>query len=165
MHLLTAFVILAFTYYYGDWRNWKKYHATMLFVATMNLVYLLITSEYYLWLFTSDLLNNQNLTTLIYTFVVLPSTTLLLLSNFPVKLSKQLQRILIWIVIYSIWEAFFLLPFNLITYDNGWNLTYSILFDLIMFPIIVIHYKRPLVAYLITFFVAVLIIWWFNIPL
>ena len=56
------------------------------------------------------------------------------------------MHIALYIIIYAAVE-FFLFQMGYIVYDFGWSFYFSVAWNLVMFPIIAIHYKKPLIAY------------------
>ncbi|MFC4767928.1 hypothetical protein [Effusibacillus consociatus] len=48
--VLTALLLLA-VWRFGDWRNWRKYYPTILFIISVNLFGTILTYNYSLWYF------------------------------------------------------------------------------------------------------------------
>ncbi|RKL67436.1 hypothetical protein CR203_08755 [Salipaludibacillus neizhouensis] len=164
MHILTAIISIIAAYGWGDWRNWKKYHASLLFFALGNMIYNFYTANYFLWRMDADPFSNHSVTETIYTFIVFPATGLLFLSNFPKTMIKQILHTLQWIAIYGIWEYIFTLTGH-IDYQYGWTLGWSIVFLFVMFPLLKLHETRPLLTYVLSGFVAIFVLWWFKVPI
>lgn len=163
MHILTAIISITVVLGWGDWRNWKKYHATLLFFSLGNLVYNFYTANYFLWRMDADIFSNQSFTEMIYTFIVFPATGILFLGNYPSVGKKQILHILQWISIYGIWEYVFTLTGH-IDYQYGWTLGWSIAFLFVMFPLLKLHEKHPLMTYMLSGIVAFFVLWWFDVP-
>jgi len=51
------------------------------------------------------------------------------------------------------------------SYHNNWNIGYSIIFNCLMFPILILHYKKPLLAFLVCSILAFLLMAFFEIPI
>ncbi|MFX4262238.1 CBO0543 family protein [Pelotomaculum propionicicum] len=163
INLIAAFPFLAAAWKWGDWRNWRRYYPTVLFFIAIDFAYGYITKNQPLWQFESLVITS----TFSFIFVALvgqPPAIFLFLSLYPNKLHKQIGYILIWVAIFSIIE---IIAFKIgsISYQNGWNIWFSILFNCIMFTIIRLHYKEPLQAWIITIVLAVIIMFLFNISL
>jgi hypothetical protein len=47
---------------------------------------------------------------------------------------------------------------------NGWNLRWSLLFNFVMFPLLVLHHKNPILAWTASFIFLGIIMTIFNIP-
>jgi hypothetical protein len=163
MHVATGLIVLIAVWKWGDWRNWKKYHTTMLYFALGNLLYNFLTASYFLWRLDADFLSNHTLTELIYTFIVFPGTALLFLCNMPKVRKSKIRHIITWILIYALWEALFVLTKS-IEYQYGWGYWWSVSFDAFMFPMLLLHYKKPLIAYLLSIPIGIFFIWWFHVP-
>lgn len=148
---------------WADWKGWKKYYPTVLFVMVVNLAASYITYHHTLWGYHPDpLIKTESTVELVNSFVMLPSSTFLFLSNFP-EGSKLHQHvyILLWVVLFSSLE-FIDKTLGGIYYSNGWAWQISALFDIVMFTIIRIHYLSPARAWLITLFFTGIILFVFN---
>lgn len=163
MHLILGVITVLAAWRYGDWRHWQKYHQTMMYFALGNLLYNFLTASHFLWKLKPDFFPNHSLTEMMYTFVVFPATALMFLSNYPEQKKKVIVHYLKWIGIYVGVEWVFMLT-DRIVYQYGWNLYWSIFFDFTMFPLLRIFYKKPLLAYGITFILCLFYIWYFKIP-
>ncbi|KPU44748.1 hypothetical protein OXPF_18340 [Oxobacter pfennigii] len=151
MHLFILFFTLIIVWRYGDWKNWQKYHTTMLYVAVANLFYNFIyTGDNLLWkLQPAFLLGNHKIAEIFYTFIIFPSTVLLLLKNFPSDLKSLSLRLIKFISIYFIFEC---IAYSLgcISYHNGWTIWWSLVWDFMMFPMWMLHHKKPLISYAVS---------------
>jgi hypothetical protein len=52
-----------------------------------------------------------------------------------------------------------------IIHSNGWSLGWSFLFDFIMFPMLRLHHKYPLIAYILSVPIAIFFIFLFDVPI
>jgi hypothetical protein len=163
MHIaMSVFVIFA-VWRWSDWRNWEKYHATMLYIAASNLMYNFLCASYFLWRINADFLSNHTITEVLYTLIIFPGTALLFLSNYPKTLKKQILRIAYYVGIYAGFEVIYVW-FSKIEYQYGWTIWWSFGFDMLMFPMLILHYKKPLIAYVISIPTAMFLLWLFNVP-
>ncbi|MFD1039707.1 CBO0543 family protein [Virgibacillus byunsanensis] len=163
MHVLTAIISIIAVFIFGNWRNWKKYHATLIFFALGNLAYNFLTANYFLWRLDADFLSNHTMTEMSYTFIVFPATGLLFLDNYPEEVMKQIGHTLQWIFIYAVWEFVFNVTGD-IEYQYGWTYWWSVAVLFVMFPILKLHVEHPLIAYVLFGVVAIVLIWWFEVP-
>ncbi|WP_096199721.1 CBO0543 family protein [Bacillus sp. FJAT-45350] len=163
MHILTAIISIIVVYFKGDWKNWQKYQATILFIALGNLTYNFLTANYFLWRMEADFISNHTLTEMVYTFIVFPATVILFIGNYPNTKLKQFLHTIQWIGIYAIWEAVFIYTGHII-YQYEWTLWWSIAFLCVMFPLLKLHETRPLLTYFLSALVAVAVLWWFEVP-
>lgn len=165
MHLaLNLFIIFA-VWKWADYKNWQKYHATMLFLSFINLVYAVISfhAGAFLWQTKEDFPLNHVVSELAYTMILLPCTVLLFLSNYPKNPVKVVIHFLKYIFIYSAVEAVMVKTGRMV-YDHSWNILYSVIFYFLMFPAIIIHYRRPILAYIIFVLITIFGVWAFKLP-
>jgi hypothetical protein len=79
-----------------------------------------------------------------HTLFVNTLLTFIYLSNFPEdELKRKVLYIVKWTALFIFIEIV-LLKMNHIHHYNGWNLVWTTLFDLVMFSMLRLHYKKPL---------------------
>ncbi|MGE5390893.1 MAG: CBO0543 family protein [Deltaproteobacteria bacterium] len=149
-------VALAAALRWGDWRNWQRYHSTMMFLIMGNLLYNFLYFGHRLWEYNP----NHIITELLINFIVLPSTVLILLTNYPNTLRQKFVKALKYVTVYFLFELAYFYH-GLISYHNGWNLWYSLLWLCMMFPILLLHHKKPLQAYAISILVFIVMMIYF----
>jgi hypothetical protein len=165
MHIIGQFLWILAVWRWGDWKNWKNYQSTMLYMIVFSLLYDVLTYNYSLWIFSDFFLPTHTLNSLAVTFVGFPCSVLLYLSRFPENsIFKQIKYIAFWITLYIGIEYFFVL-FGLFHYYNGWNIWWSALLDATLFPMLLLHHKKPLVAYLISIPILIFYFIVFDIPI
>jgi hypothetical protein len=165
MHLGIALFTIWAAWRLGDWRNWEKYHSTMAYITIGGLLYEYITGQNSLWLFHPDFLYNQKITVIVYSVLTMPLTVLIFLSRYPEDvLKKQAFYITKWICVYTLVELV-LLWTGRISYQHGWSIYYSVLFDIMMFIMLRLHYKKPLLSYGISILIIIFLIYWFDITI
>ena len=71
---------------------------------------------------------------------------MLFIPNLPKKITKVIVHISFYVAIYTIAELIGV-KLGYFTYHNGWNIWYSLIFNYILFPILALHYKKPLYAW------------------
>jgi cobalamin synthase len=162
MEFLTALIVFFIAWKWGDWKNWKIYYPTILYFIIANLVSNLLTYNHPLWQYESSLVN-RTLSDLLITVVVFPSTVLLFLPYFPNKITSQITYITKWVAVYSAVEWVYYSK-GFLSYHNGWNIGWSILLNFIMFPLLWLHYRKPLWTWPISMLLAFLIVIIFGIP-
>ncbi|MBB6453108.1 hypothetical protein HNQ94_001556 [Salirhabdus euzebyi] len=163
MHVATALFVLFAVWKWGDWRNWEKYHTTMLYFAVGNLLYNFLTANYFLWRLDADFLSNHTVTEILYTLIIFPGTAMLFLCNMPKDKHRRNIHIIKWISIYALWELGFVFTKS-IEYQYGWTYWWSVSFDIFMFPMLLLHHKKPLIAYLLSIPIGIFFLWWFDVP-
>lgn len=147
----------------GDWKKWKEYYPTILYFYIGDLVVDYLSVHKQLWAF-NGLSGELAILDLAIMALIYPSTTILFLSHYPTKVSKQIRHITLWVGIYTALELTGTLIGDF-EHFNGWNMYYSILFNMIMFPLLRLHYKKPLWVWPISIALAFIVLWWFGIPL
>lgn len=137
---------------WGDWKNWKEYYPTILFFIVGDFLYLYLLSDRYpMWTYSPATLDEGLTHSHIVLSIMLikyPATILIYLSHFPKGKMKKVLYVLLWVFIYAVNELADI-KFNLIKYDNGWGYGWSILFNTVMFTILGIHYKHPILAWIL----------------
>jgi hypothetical protein len=169
---MRIFLYLAFVfagYIWGDWKNWRRYYPTYLFLIGGNLFYNALLHNQRLWYYRKGIIGNQilngHLTIAFFIMVfVFPSTILIYLGNFPKQRSKQFFWILLWIFIYTLIEFISNKYLHWIEYNQGWNIYWSILFNLVMFTVLKFHYSKPWLAWIISVLFFIFLYNIFNIP-
>lgn len=151
---------------FGDWKNLRKYYPTILFLIIGDLLYNLFTYNDPMWSYTKAwFLQNHTLVNLWIMITVYPSTVIIYLFYFPKKKMKQIFYILIWVMTYILLEILGLHVFGLIDHFNGWNMWWSLLFDIILFTMLPIHQKHPLVAWGLSIIVIIFFITTFDVKI
>ncbi|MDW8802113.1 hypothetical protein P8V03_13225 [Clostridium sp. A1-XYC3] len=147
---------------WGDLKNWRRYYPTMLFFGMGNLVYHLVFCDKPLWKFQPDIIVPA-INELFIIFTIFFATTLLFLSNLPKKLSHKVAYIALWVAIYISIELF-TTSIGMQKNYNGWNIWWSVLHNVVVFPSLIIHHKNPILAWIIAFILLGFIMKIFNIP-
>lgn len=163
MHVAITLLTIFAAWRWGDRKNWKQYHPTMLFITAGGLLYEYLTKDYTLWVFRPDFLYNHKLTIIVYALVTMPLSVLIFLSHYPQTLKRQILYLAEWVIIYASVELV-LLYFGRISYQHGWNFVHSLLFNTIMFPMLRLHHTRPLRAYQISVVIIVVLMLLFKVP-
>lgn len=162
-YAIIAALGIAACWKWGDWRNWKLYYPTILYAYIGDLIYDVLAYSHPLWAFGDYILNHPYLD-LAMMVLLYPSSVILYLTHFPEKTLRQVAYIAIWSVVYTLIEGMAYLTKGFI-YLNGWNLYYSLAFNAFMFPLLRLHFKRPLVVWPVSAALAFLVVWWFRVPL
>ncbi|MFD1361058.1 CBO0543 family protein [Lentibacillus salinarum] len=146
MHILIVMLIILAAWRLGDWSRFHKFHATMLYITAMDLLYFFFTFDYPLWTFHSNIGISGRVLDLLHAFIVLPLTVIIFLTKFPDAFMNKCFYTAKWILLYIVfeWGGYYL---GAIDYHHGWSIGWSSLFVLVMFPMLRLHYKRPLLTY------------------
>lgn len=163
MHLAIAICTIICASIWGDWRNWQKYYPTLLYVFCMSMLYEFLTKSYTMWKFKPDFLFSHTYVVLLYAVISVPLTVLVFLSLYPSSWGKKILYYPLWIFIYIGVERV-LQKTGQITYENNWSILWSLIFDVIMFPMLRLHYKNPLVACVLSVFIIAGYMTLFKVP-
>ncbi|WP_436236468.1 CBO0543 family protein [Paenibacillus sp. LjRoot153] len=165
MHVVIALFTIYSVWRWADWKNWHKYHTTMLFIMGGGLLYEYLTKDFHMWVFHPDFLYNHRITVIVYAVITMPLSVLIFLSNYPTTTKlKQSWYLFKWVFIYSLVELALQIC-GRISYDNGWTFWYSVVFDVMMFPMLRLHHTKPLRAYLFSLIIIVVLMWYFKVPI
>ncbi len=170
MHFLFNALFLLAGIKWGDWRRWKDYYSTILFFIIGDLLYSCLLYNHQLWAYQENILGehilrNDLIISLMIMFVSYPATILIYLGRFPQTIWKKTFWITLWVILYSTLELLNLKFLDLINHFNGWNIWWSVLFNIVMFSFLRIHYKNPLLAWGLSFVWIIFIFYALKIPL
>ncbi|MBS4175119.1 CBO0543 family protein [Bacillus sp. FJAT-49736] len=170
MTALYGLIWLAAGWKWGDWRNWRKYYSTILFFILGDFIYQYFLSDLYpMWTYNPQGVDEKAGLTHVHIFLTImiikyPATTLIYLSKFPDgKRLKQILYIVFWVIIYGINELIDIRN-HLIQYHNGWSFWWSVMFNVVMFIILRMHYRRPLTAWALSMLFIVFLWQVFDVP-
>jgi hypothetical protein len=161
--LFANFGFLAAAVITGAIRRWKQFYPTVLYVSFCNLLYIVLAENHLTWAFHSAFLTPKA-SDLLNTFLLLPSTTMLYLYFFPETRHRKVIYYLLWTAGFSALEFIWQL-LELIRYDHGWNLLWSVGFYFVMFFAIRLHQTSLSKALPFSLAVIILLILWFRIPI
>jgi hypothetical protein len=165
--MVVPFLYLIGSWRFGDWRNWKKYYPTALYIVCVDFFVSLIMYDYPLWTFHGALLiPNHTVADFLISMTVFTQIAFIYLSNYPFYYQwyKQVIYIAFWVIFEVVSESIFMHA-KLITYDHGWNFGWSILVWVFMFIGLRLHQTKPLLAWLLCFAGVAFLILYFHIPI
>ncbi|MFB4166065.1 hypothetical protein ACE1TI_20285 [Alteribacillus sp. JSM 102045] len=163
MHVFITALVIFLVWRSGNYKQWRKYHTTMWFFAGANLTYYVLCANYFLWEIHADFSAGYSLQIMLYTFIVYPGSLLLFLANYPGSIQGKIFHNVKWIGIYTGTEYIYYL-LGLITFNYGWHLGWSLLFLCIMFPMLRLHHTKPLLTYVLSILITLILLWIFNVP-
>lgn len=161
------FISLLAAWRFGDWRNWKNYYPTILFLISVDFGMSIFTYRYPLWTFEKSLLvPNHTITDFFITFLGLSPVVFIFLSKYPYK-SRFIWQIfygICWVLLSTGIESLFKAA-DLITYHHGWSFWWSIIVWIFMFFGLRIHFSKPYWAWLLCIACIIFIKIYFHIPI
>lgn len=153
MHVTLGLAVLLASLKWGNWKEWQKYYPTMLYIVATNLLYKFFAlSKFHLWKLSSrDFFFYNHLQVFLWHILIINTLiTLMYLSNFPEQaMKKKIVYVLSWVTLLIVLECL-LLRFDHINYFHGWHLGWTLFFDVCMFLMLRLHYKKPLWAIVLT---------------
>ncbi|UUZ82438.1 hypothetical protein LJK88_50150 [Paenibacillus sp. P26] len=157
--------MVLFTVALGDWRNWRKYQATILYLIVGDLLYNFLTYNYSMWRFEpTAVLPSHTASTLFIAFLCYPCSTILYLGHFPTGKMKAALWVVLWVGIWCVIEWIDRL-LGLISYHHGWSFTSSILFSTVAVLMIRLHYTKPLWAYGLSALIVTALMFIYRVPI
>jgi hypothetical protein len=162
IRVIMASIWISSAFKWGDWRNWKRYYPTMLFFGMGDLIYNFIFFNKPLWRFQTDFLS-LSLNELFVIFTIFFSTTLIFLSKYPENIFRRVIYIALWVALYMVIEVF-TTSIKMHKNYNGWNIWWSLFHNSIQFPLLALHHKNPILAWIIAFIFLVAIMSIFDVP-
>jgi hypothetical protein len=164
MYLLVVIVVyIIFAIKFVKWRKWKEYYPTIQFYIICNLLYNFLFYQHTLWKYkavTVDWLNHT-LIEIAFTFFILPVVLMLYLEYFPKEKGRGFLYLMVWVAYFSVIEYLFKTK-GLFVYENGWSTWWSLLFNIITFTVIRIHYKNALAAFLVSAPIIAILLLFFH---
>ncbi|MCA1029612.1 hypothetical protein LCL95_01040 [Bacillus timonensis] len=163
--IVTAIFLLS-AWKWGDWKNWRKYYPTMLYMVLNAVLFNLLTYEYPTWEWrdNSRIFPNHTLLDMWIIFTQFPAVVLLVLSYHQNTFKTKFKRWLLWTSIFSGLEIV-VLQIDYIVYENHWTIEWSIFFNAITFFMIQLHHRRPLLTWMLSIVFIGFLCFIFEIPL
>ena len=161
MNIVLATALIIAVFLKSDWKNWEHYYPEMLYIALAASVYELIGYKAFnLWEFKETALLSKFNVHLLHNLVVNPIVVLLYLSNYPIQ-GKKLLYNLKWIL--GFWTVeWFASILHVISYHNGWNLVWSLLFIMVMFPMVRLHHTNKSLALPLSVVISIMLLLLFG---
>jgi hypothetical protein len=164
MYLLVVIVVyILFAIKFVKWKKWKEYYPTIQFYIICNLLYNFLFYQHTLWKYkavTVDWLNHT-LIEIAFTLFIVPVVLMLYLDYFPKEKGRGFLYLMIWVAYFSVIEYLFKTK-GLFVYENGWSTWWSLLFNIITFTVIRIHYKNALAAFLVSVPIIAILLLFFH---
>lgn len=150
---------------WGDWRNWKKYHSTILYMIMCDLLYNFLTYNYPIWTYPhTSFQPNHTIINLFVMFIAYPCMLLIYLGHFPNGVIKKILWVLLWVMMWSVLE-WVSLKLGQFAYHNGWTWGWSILFNIALFLMVRLHYNKPLISYGLSVIATIFLLIIFKVPI
>lgn len=165
-HILLTLVSVFIAWKWGDWRNWKQYYSTILYLIIGDLSCILLTANKPLWQFESPIISSD-FSEFLIAFICFPCTCFVFFALYS-KISNYNKMVYIPFFLFSsgLFTTFEWFSFKLgfISYHNGWNLYWSFALNFFIFPLLLLHYKKSLWVWPLSVALASLMIFVFHLP-
>ncbi|MFC0523825.1 CBO0543 family protein [Pontibacillus salicampi] len=164
--LMVVMVWILFALIFLDKAIIQQTYQTVQYFIIFNLVYNFLYYNHTLWEYqaiTTPVLNHTFIE-LSFTFIILPIAVVVYLKYFPVSRGHQIWYLGWWVVFFTFIEFLFY-RMNMFVYDNGWGVLDSLWFNVLMFFMIRLHFLKPMVAFLMSIIITIVLIQFFPIPL
>lgn len=162
--ILYTVVMVVAGWIWGDRKKLDECYPTILYMVILSLLHNLLTIHHPLWFFQSIILPHHTLINLVITFIQFPALVLIFFTHLPSTNFRRFLYFLLWTAIFTSIELISL-PLDLIVYKNGWSLWWSIFLNLLTFPMLYLHSRRPLVAWAVSLPIILFFILVFRVPL
>ena len=154
MHTLFSTLLMIASLKWGDWKNFRQYYPTFLFFIVGDLSYQYLLYNKSMWQFhpilvDTFILPNHTIISFSKMILVYGATLSIFLGHFPQRRKKQITWILLWVLVYSLFETVNL-SIGGISHHNGWSLGWSLYFNILMFSVLGIHHFRPILAWILS---------------
>lgn len=148
--LLVVIVYILFAYIFVDWKRWEDYYPTVQYYLICNLTYNFLFYNHTLWAYKAVTVEwlNHTLIELAFSFIILPVVLMIYLRYYP-NGKKSVIYIAAWIAYFTFLEYLFFKR-GLFVYDNGWGVSWSLVFNVILFVMVRLHFKNKLLALIIS---------------
>ena len=148
----------------GHWRNWRSYYPTVLLMMIVDVAFNFLTYNHPFWHYKSAIIPSHTIMDLFHAVVSFPCIVMLFLGYMPNGLFKRAVYIVFVSAIYAAIE-YAVHVAGKFEYFNGWNTLHSFLFDIGLFSILMIHYKKPVIAWLCIMIIVPLFLLIVQFPL
>lgn len=147
-----------------SWKDSYKYYSTVLYYCVMNLLFDFLYYNHTLFAYKgASKYLNHTIISVTFCFVIMPIAVVIFLQRFPTQRGKRGLYMLSWASLFLILEYIFFRK-GMFIYGNGWNLLHSFWFNIMMFTLLILHYKRPLLTLALSLLCIIVFIFLFPIP-
>ena len=169
MILILLLVYALFGLKYGNWKDFYSYYPTLLFFIIGDLISQFLLYDYPMWQFKTvtpfgDSIHlNHTIISLCKMVVQYTATIAIFIGRLPSTGWGKTGWVFLWTGIYGLTEGISH-ALGIMTYHNGWHYGWDILFNLMMFTVLIVHHKNPLIGWIISFPIIVFLFLYFNVP-
>ncbi|MGM0753547.1 MAG: CBO0543 family protein [Bacillota bacterium] len=154
---------------FGNWKEFYSYYPTLLFFIIGDLLSQFLLYDYSMWEFQTvtafgDHINlNHTLISLCKMAVQYTATIAIFIGKLPSSFQGKVAWIMLWTGIYGVGEGLSH-GLGMMTYHNGWHFGWDILFNIMMFTVLIVHHKSPIIGWIISFPIIFFLWLYFDVP-
>lgn len=163
-HAALISTILVVSIYRGKWSRWKDFLPTIYYFSFFNMFYQYISLSIKKVWELDQVFISTFITDYAYTFFAYPALVILFLHKFPDHFRSRLFYIMQYILL-SIFVEWIAHQLGYIVYFNGWNIWWTAFFYSTMYPMLYLHYLKPLTAYGISFIIIAFYFYMFDVSI
>ncbi|CAM4021498.1 CBO0543 family protein [Mesobacillus thioparans] len=158
----TVSVYLILGYFLVDWKRWRDFYPTIQFYIICNLMYNFIFFNHTLWAYKprTPWLNHTYID-LVFSLIIIPIIIMIYLDHIPAIFPRKILYGAGWVILFTSIEYFFQKK-DLFIYQNGWGIITSAIFNMIMFTVLGVHYKRPLAGLLLAIPIIIILLYFHH---
>jgi hypothetical protein len=169
MTIIFLLLFAAAGWRFGIWKEFQSFYPTLLFFIIGDLLSQFLLYDYSMWEFhpvgtlAKSLNLNHTTIALLKMMVQYPATVAIFIGRLPDTFRGKILWVLFWTAIFGTTEGL-THQAGIMTYHNGWHFGWDIAFNIMMFTMLIIHYKRPIYAWIAT--IPIIIGLWilFDVP-
>lgn len=149
----------------GNWQKWREYLPTIYYWALFSCFYEYISyiGNKHLWEFEKNFIS-LFFTETMYTFIFYPCMIILFLGSYPKDGGNKFWYYLKWITL-SILIEWLALKYGAIKFAHGWSMIWEWFFYSTMYPMLWLHYKKPIAALVLSLFFVTFYLFIFDYQL
>ncbi len=160
-HIIVILSVVLSSVKWGSWNRWREFLPTIYYFSFFNMFYQYISYTMKPVWELDGLIVNVFVTDTLYTMIAYPCLVVLFLSHYPEEVRVKVIYYIKYISVAFVteWVAG---KFESIQYFEGWNIWWTILFYIFMFPMLRLHFLNPLRALAISVFVISFLLFMFD---
>jgi hypothetical protein len=161
--LIVVIVYIIFAKIFVKWRNFKEFYPTIQFFIIGNLLYNFLFYNHTLWAYKAVTVTwlNHTLIDITFSFFILPVVIMIYLQYFPKTTKKKIMYVSVWIAYFSFLEYIFFKR-GLFIYENNWGIIMSMVFNTIMFVILRLHHRKPMLALAVSLPIIIILLYFYH---
>ncbi|MCA1054955.1 hypothetical protein LCM10_08160 [Rossellomorea aquimaris] len=163
-HAALTILILIVSIVRGKWSRWKDFLPTIYYFSFFNMFYQYISLSIKKVWELEQVFISQFITDFVYTFIAYPALVVMFLHKFPDHLRSKVLYVAQYILV-SVFIEWIAYQSGNIVYFNGWTIWWTAFFYSTMYPMLYLHYVKPLTAYVLSFILIAFYFYMFDVSI